>query len=229
MDFSLDNFPKIAFEPRFRHPCCILVNGSSGAGKSTLTVELLLRGVKAFTVQFKIIVFVYSHFQELYTELKEKSDAKLVFIPIEDLNLESLLTTYTHTAACIVFDDSILSIVDDNKFLELTTKDSHHRGITIFILSQTIFIKSKYSRAIALNCQYRILLNNCGDRLSLETLSRQLYPTFKHLFSNIFHSMRDTPRGYLLIDCHPETVPALALRTNLLSDVQKVFIIPSAV
>jgi predicted ATPase len=224
MEYSVTQFPKVIFEPRIRHPSCIQISGSSGAGKSTLTIALLLRGIRAFTIQFKVIIIVYSHYQKLYDELKEKSKAKVVFITLEELNLESLLSNYAHSDACIVFDDAITTIVDDIRFLQLTTRDSHHRSITIIILLQTIFIKSKYSRAISLNCQYKILLNNCGDRLALDTLNRQLFPHSKHLFINIFRTMKDTRHNYILIDCHSESVPAFSLRSNLLSDIQTVFV-----
>lgn len=51
----------------------------------------------------------------------------------------------------------------DSSIYDLFCIDSHHRSISVFLMTQNLFPKEKNARAISLNCDYIILMNNPRD------------------------------------------------------------------
>ena len=75
-----------------------------------------------------------------------------------------------------------LMIVDDlmsetnQLVVDIFTKLSHHRNISILYLSQNVFEKNKYVRTISLNAHYLVLFKNLTDAGQFANLARQMHP-----------------------------------------------------
>ena len=51
----------------------------------------------------------------------------------------------------------------DNSIYDIFTVDSHHKNISVFFLTQNLFLNEKNARTISLNCNYIITTNNPRD------------------------------------------------------------------
>jgi hypothetical protein len=58
---------------------------------------------------------------------------------------------------------------------DLFTNGSHHRNISVILITQNIFHQSKHCRDISLNAKYLVLLNNVRDRSQFYRLAQQVY------------------------------------------------------
>jgi hypothetical protein len=113
-------------------------------------------------------VFCYSVWQEKYELLK------YLTIPIEfnqglikpeefDPSINNLL----------ILDDLMQSCKDSMEIYNLFSVDSHHRNISVFLVSQNIFTKGKCTRDLNLNSSYVILFKNLRDQTQINVLSRK--------------------------------------------------------
>jgi hypothetical protein len=96
-----------------------------------------------------------------YFQLKKK-----IIVPF--LNFHEGLPTIesfdTHNQL-IILDDLMNETKDNSEILDIFTKKSHHRNISIILLTQNIFAKGSCVRTMSLNSHYLILFNNPRDRL----------------------------------------------------------------
>ena len=60
--------------------------------------------------------------------------------------------------------------------LDLFTKGSHHKNISVIFITQNIFHIGKAQRDISLNTKYLIPFKNPRDRAQIQHLARQVYP-----------------------------------------------------
>ena len=60
--------------------------------------------------------------------------------------------------------------------LDLFTKGSHHKNISVIFIMQNIFHKGKSQRDIRLNTKYIVLYKNPRDRAQIQHLARQVHP-----------------------------------------------------
>ncbi len=67
----------------------------------------------------------------------------------------------------------------------------------MFLLTQNIFSKGKYSRDISLNSNYLVLFRNPRDKLQLSILARQMYPGDTSFFMQSLDDATKNPHGYL--------------------------------
>ena len=86
----------------------------------------------------------------------------------------------------IIFDDLTTEAKCDQRIVDLFTKGSHHRNLSIVYLTQTVFPQGKACRDIALNTQYLVLFNNRIDRQQVATLARRIYPPSSVAFMTKF-------------------------------------------
>jgi hypothetical protein len=58
---------------------------------------------------------------------------------------------------------------------DLFTKGSHHRNISVILITQNIFHQAKHCQDISLNAKYLVILKNVRDRSQFSHLA-QVYP-----------------------------------------------------
>ena len=73
----------------------------------------------------------------------------------------------------IVFDDQMIDASKDKRIVNLFTRGSHHRNLSVI-----------YSCSISLNSHYSVLFKNPRDKLQILTLAKQMYPHQTDFFLN---------------------------------------------
>lgn len=118
----------------------------------------------------------------------------------------------------MVLDDLMDEGSNDKRILDLFTKDSHHRKITVIYMTQDMFPIGKFSRTISRNAHYIIAFKNPRDQLGVRILTQQAFPReFKDML-NVYREATERPHGYLMFDLHPSSSDHERLKTNLLQD-----------
>ena len=126
--------------------------------------------------------------------------------------------TDAHDSSMVILDDLISQCSNDQRVVDLFTRGSHHRGITVLLLTQNLFPPGKLSRTLSLNAHYMLIFRNPGDSLGIATLARtQMYPKNVDylLDQESYNDATKRPYGYLLLDLHQLTPESMRLRTNI--------------
>ena len=96
----------------------------------------------------------------------------------------------------------------------LFTVGSHHRFISLILITHNIFEKAKYMRTISLNCSYLILFNNLRDKKQIKFLGTQLFLGESNYFTEILaDAFKTQERGFLIVDLLPDTIDEFRLKT----------------
>ena len=103
----------------------------------------------------------------------------------------------------------------DETIGKLFTKRSHHKNISVMLLTQNIFHQSKHSRTINLNTHYMVIFKNVRDASQITNLGKQMYPGSVNYLRASYEDTTSNPYGYLLIDLKPDTPDSLRLRTDI--------------
>ena len=110
----------------------------------------------------------------------------------------------------------------DDRVVDIFTKISHHRNLSVVYLTQKIFYKNKQTRTLSINSHYIVLFKHARDAIQVANLARQMYPG-KSAF--MIKNTTSSPYGYLLIDLKQETDDKLSLRTGIFpGDLQYVYL-----
>jgi len=105
----------------------------------------------------------------------------------------------------------------DPSILNLFTTDSHHRNISVFLISQNLFSQGKYSRTISLNCIYLIIFKNPRDKSQINVLARQMFPEKYNFFMEAFSdAVNNKSHSYLFIDLKQDTLEKNRIQTAIL-------------
>ena len=68
------------------------------------------------------------------------------------------------------------------KVSELFTKGSHHRNISLILITQNLFHQGPSSRDISLNNKHIVVFKNPRDKAQILQLAMQVYPTFHETY-----------------------------------------------
>ena len=107
---------------------------------------------------------------------------------------------------------------NDKKVLDLFTKDSHHRNITVIYLLQDLFPRGKYAKTILRNAHYIVVFKNPHDQTRIRILFEQMFLTFWRQVLEVYIKATARLFGYLMIDLHPATDDTYRLFTHILAD-----------
>ena len=116
----------------------------------------------------------------------------------------------------IVIDDQMIEAEKDNRIVNLFTKGSHHRNLSVIYIVQNLFHQGKGNRSISLNSHYLVLFKNPRDKLQILTLAKQMYPSETAWFIKEYEEAVRRPYRYLFVDLKPTTPDRCRLRTNVL-------------
>jgi len=185
---------------RFNTPSSMMVVGPSGSGKTVFTTQLLMDNLELFETPPKRIYYCYGSWQDGFKPMKEYGVKFHHGIP--DLDL---LPIWFPKGGLLVMDDLMEEGGNNKRVLDLFTKDSHHRNITVIYLSQDMFPPGKFSKNISRNAHYIVGFKNPRDQLGMQNLLLQAFPSRWQDVQETFRKVTDRPFGYLLLDLHPKS------------------------
>ena len=123
--------------------------------------------------------------------------------------------TNTGSKPCLIILDDLLNEVYSKEMCQLFTKGSHHRNISVILITQNLFHQARYCRDISLNAKYIVLLKNIRDKNQFTHLARQVYPEDSVGLYKAYLDATKNPHGYFLLDFSQDTDDQLRFRTNI--------------
>lgn len=76
----------------------------------------------------------------------------------------------------IVIDHQMTETSNNKRIINLFTKGSHDRNLSVIFLTQNLYFQGKILRTLSLNAAHFILFKNPRDKLQMMTLGKQMYP-----------------------------------------------------
>ena len=99
----------------------------------------------------------------------------------------------------ILFDDQMIGASKDKRVVNLFTRGSHHRNLSVTYIVQNLFHQGKGSSSISLNSHYLVLFKNPRDKLQILTLAKQMFHTQTDFF--IYQNEEAVKSPDLLVIC----------------------------
>lgn len=115
----------------------------------------------------------------------------------------------------LVLDDLMKETGKNDDIAELFTRGSHHRDISVILITQNFFHKSKNARDISLNATYVCLTKNPRDPSQFFHLCRQVYPANPSSLHNAYKEIMKESFGHLFMDFSQTTSDYLRFKSNI--------------
>jgi ABC-type dipeptide/oligopeptide/nickel transport system ATPase subunit len=196
--------------PKLEHPFSMIIAGPSGCGKSTFVCNLL-HNLDVVNTKFHKILWCNSETNAIPKTIQNIKNVRFLdSIPDEFNNPEN--------KPILVILDDFMTELDANaglKICELFTKGSHHRSISVILITQNIFHKGRYCRDISLNAKYIVIFKNPRDKTQFNHLARQIYPENVRALKNLYKEITQVGHSYLFIDLSQGIHDAVRFRTNI--------------
>jgi hypothetical protein len=114
----------------------------------------------------------------------------------------------------IVLDD-LMDSAYSTKVSELFTKGSHHRNISLVLITPNVFQQGPSTRDISLNSKYIVVFNNPIDKIQIVHLARQIHPENISSFHKKYLEVCKDPHAYLFLDLTQSINDLLRFRTKI--------------
>jgi hypothetical protein len=190
---------------RLQCPCVIQTCGYSSSGKSVLTADMVRNRHRLFTHTFSRVLWLYSQWQPLYDQL-QLDVPEIIFIKsIKEAEkyIEEPKPNKPPPSVLLVADDMVLEIIgnNNNDFLSYALQKSHHRNVTVIVLTQALFLPK--ARLLQINSQYILCMQLNRDSSSILRLGCQLMPMNpRFVYKAYKHSVLRKKFAHFLIDSH---------------------------
>ena len=83
---------------------------------------------------------------------------------------------FTDNLPKLVILDDLMHECSGNTVVDIFTKGSHHKNLSVFYLTQNPFHEDHGQCDISLNAHYLVIFKNSRDRAQINYLARQVYP-----------------------------------------------------
>lgn len=187
----------------FYHPFTTIVAGPSGCGKTNFVTNFLNHSNEVCNVVFDEIIWCYDEMQPLYNLENVNYNQGIPDISMFDGKKPKLL----------ILDD--LMRESDGRIVDIFTKGSHHRNLSLFYITQNIFHQGKGQRDISLNTSYIVYFKNPRDKTQIRYLSRQVYPENSKFVDEAYKDATAKAHGYLMIDLKQTTDDMCRFKTKI--------------
>jgi len=122
----------------------------------------------------------------------------------------------------IVIDDQMTETANDKRIVNLFTKGSHHRNLSVIYMVQNLFHQGKGNRDISLNYHYLVIFKSPRDQLQVLNLAKQMNPGQTQIFLQKYEQAVSRPYGYLFLDLKTTTPDDCRFQTNIFPGEKKV-------
>jgi hypothetical protein len=188
---------------KLQHSFILIIAGPSSCGKSTFVIRLLECREQLCDIVFQNIVWYHSENNTPH----HLQDVSLVKGVPDFENPDNVPTL-------IVLDDLIVSAYS-SKVSELFTKRSHHRNISLVLITQNLFYQGPSSRDISLNSKYIVVFKNPRDKTQIVHLALQVYPENIFSYHKTYLEACKDPHTYLFLDLTQSINDLLRFRTKI--------------
>ena len=225
-----------SIDAQLKCPFNLLVSGPTQSGKTSWVCRLLLNSSLLLETPPQAIHWYSPHLHPpdiLFTETPSSSSRLHVYhhkgLPWrkkqqteeeaeEEEEEEEEEKRGPEPGDIIVIDDFAQETTNSSELTAFITKNSHHRKISVCVLTQNLFWGGKETRTQSLNMHYLVLMRQTRDHRQVRTLGRQLTQTEKE-FRAFLEAYNDATGknlfSYLLISMHPRDDKRLLLRTTI--------------
>src|SRR6266481_6526800 len=153
-------------------PFLMVLAGPTSSGKTVFLTELLKNTRVKFDKQLDRIVYYYSEYlTDTFQTLKGVFGDKIQFVKGLSIDIEIFNPQKNNL---VIIDDLIQDSVSSQGVSELFTRGSHHRNLSVILVSQNLFCQGKYSVTINRNSQYLVLFKNPRDAAQILCLVKQI-------------------------------------------------------
>src|SRR5271170_1763720 len=194
------------------HPMTMIIAGPSSCGKTVFTNKLVKS--KLFNVKFTEIIWCYSEAGSVGE--RHKNITYNEGLPSEE--------NYDGTPKLVILDD-LMHETNENVD-KLFTKISHHRNVSVILITQNIFPRNKNARDIALNSHYLVIFKNPRDKAQVNHLARQICPENSKFFMDSFFHATSVAHGYLFVDFKQDTFDLHRISSDIFNRHPMVYIYP---
>uniref|UniRef100_A0A158P4B1 AAA+ ATPase domain-containing protein n=1 Tax=Tetranychus urticae TaxID=32264 RepID=A0A158P4B1_TETUR len=192
----------------------MLIAGPTGSGKTYFIRDMINKAAYICDPPPKSITYLYGEYQKMFNSMNEVKF-------IEGLQEGIVNELGNDEAQWLVIDDLMLEAVNQTFVSNLFTKGSHHRNISVILITQNFFMKGRESRNISLNSQYVVCFKNPRDKSMITSIGRQMFPTKIKKFQGAYEDATQGPYSYLFIDLKPDTPEKIRLLTNVFNEKEK--------
>jgi len=137
---------------------------------------------------------------------------------LERVCLKRVIILATAIKKKLLILDDLMRESSCDVILDLFTKGSHHKNISIIFITQNIFHKGKSQRDISLNTKYLVLYKNPRDRAQIQHLARQVYPEDPKFLQEAYLDATRTPHTYLFLDLSQDCLEEFRFRSCIFPD-----------
>jgi len=134
------------------HPFTALVVGPTGCGKTKFVFKLIDDAHLTIHLSPRKIVCCYGEYQQLFASYPE----------VEFQHGLPQMSDFDGREPVLLVIDDLMDEVGDS-VVNLFTKGSHHRNVSVVLMVQNLFYKNKHVRTISLNAHYIVLFKNPRD------------------------------------------------------------------
>ncbi|KAK3727750.1 hypothetical protein QZH41_005214 [Actinostola sp. cb2023] len=187
----------------------------TGSGKTVWVQNLLQHASRVIQPPPQRILWSYSQWQPTYEQMQQTLPG-IEFVKGIPHDLDEDWYFDPKVNNLIVIDDQMADNSNDKRIMNLFTKGSHHRNLSVIFLCQNVYFQGKIMRTLSLNAAYLVLFKNPRDKLQITTLGKQMYPGKTDQFLHKYEAAVERPYGYLFVDLKPNTPEECRLRTNVL-------------
>ena len=129
----------------------------------------------------------------------------------------------------LVILDDLLTDVYSKQACELFTRGSHHRNLSVILITQNLFHQGRFCRDISLNAHYIVAFKNVRDKEHFTFLASQLYPEDSVGLYNAYLDATKEPYGYLLLDLTQNKNDGLRFSSHICPDEAHPLVVYSCV
>lgn len=194
----------------FKSPFTMICSGPTGCGKSCW-VKKFFRHIDVMAdTKFARKIVYYAEWQNGYLEYGDDVEFHEGLPQNEDFVGDS-------RPKLIVIDD-LMRESSNNVIVDLFTKGSHHKNISVIFITQNLFHQGPKQRDISLNANYIVIFKNPRDRAQIQHMARQVFPAEPKFLQDAYYDATSVPHGYLLLDLKQDTIESCRVRTNIFPD-----------
>ena len=183
-----------------------IITGPTGSGKTQFILEVIRQ--KLIHPFPKNVYYMYKVEQEFMRTWSEKEEQPIRFI--HGLNFEEMDTS---EPSMLVIDDLMLS--SNKETVELFILGSHHKQVSLFYITQNLFLNDPMYRTMSINTHYFVIFNNKRNSSQVHMLARQIYVgKDQKRIINAYKRAGQRQWGFIVLSFAPELPSELEVITD---------------